>query len=98
MSGERAMRAMLRQHGVGEVNRIVLDAMPLDPGKMLERHFTVSVLSELWGLSCDVLQRWFEEEPGVLKIGNSGDNGKRRKITLRIPESIAWRVYRERTK
>jgi hypothetical protein len=65
---------------------------------ILERHFTVAVLAELWSMSCDTIQKWFEDVPGVVKIGNDGSRGKRRKITLRIPESVALKVYRERTR
>lgn len=65
---------------------------------MFERHFTVRTLSELWGWSEDTVQRTFEDEPGVLKSGNDGCGGKRRKVMLRIPESIAARVYQKLTK
>ena len=60
---------------------------------MLERHFSPAVLAELWGYSVDTIQRWFEDERGVVKSGEPGGRGKRRRITLRIPESVALRVY-----
>jgi hypothetical protein len=41
--------------------------------------------------------RIFQDERGVLKIGKANRrDGKCDKITLRIPVSVAERVYRER--
>jgi hypothetical protein len=65
---------------------------------IFERHFSPRTLAELWGYSEDTIIRWFEDEPGVLKCGPDGARGKRRKLTLRIPESIAVRVHSERSK
>ncbi len=62
-----------------------------------ERHFSPRTLAEMWGFSEDTIVRWFEDEAGVLKCGSDGARGKRRKVTLRIPESVALRIYRERT-
>ncbi len=59
-----------------------------------ERHYTVSELSEVWGLSRDFVARLFENEPGVLVFGNDGREGTRRYMTMRIPRSVAERVYR----
>jgi hypothetical protein len=63
-----------------------------------EQHFTPRELAQSWGLSDDTIRRWFEDEPGVLKGGVDGRRGRRRKMFLRIPASVAQRVYRERTK
>jgi hypothetical protein len=58
---------------------------------MFERHFSPKVLAEMWGYSADTINRWFRDEPGVLRSGDrDGD--------LRIPESVAQRVYREHAK
>lgn len=62
-----------------------------------EQHFTPRELAQGWGLSDDTIRRWFENEPGVLKGGVDGRRGRRRKMFLRIPASVAQRVYRERT-
>jgi hypothetical protein len=41
----------------------------------------------------------FQDEPGVLKNGKSNRrDGKRDYVTLRIPESVARRVYAQRSK
>ena len=59
-----------------------------------EPHFTVAELSEQWSLSRDAVRRMFEDEPGVLKLGDKSRPGRRRYTTLRIPRSVAERVYR----
>jgi hypothetical protein len=66
---------------------------------VFERHFSPKTLAEIWNFSEDTIQRWFEDEPGVLKHGETGDakRGKRRKVYLRIPESIALKIYKDRT-
>ena len=63
-----------------------------------ERHFSVGTLAELWSLSEDTIKRWFADVDGVLKFGTTGKRGHRQRITLRIPESIAARVYAEKTR
>lgn len=60
---------------------------------MFERHFTPRTLGELWGFSEDTIQRWAEDEEGVLRCGSEGGRGKRRKMTIRIPDSVATRIY-----
>jgi hypothetical protein len=61
-----------------------------------ERHFTPKELAELWHLDESTIRRLFQDEPGVLKIGQVGRRGKRVYVTLRIPASTAARFYRER--
>jgi len=63
-----------------------------------ERHFSVGTLAELWSYSEDTITRMFAELPGVLKIGTPGGRGKRPRLTLRIPESIALKVYADKTR
>jgi hypothetical protein len=63
-----------------------------------ERHFSVRTLAELWALSEDTIIEWFRDVSGVLKFGTPGGRGRRPRITLRIPESVAARVYSERTR
>ena len=65
---------------------------------LLERHFSPRTLAELWGYSESTVRRMFQDEPGVLKIGKSGRrDAKRDYQTLRIPESVARRKYRDLT-
>src|SRR2546425_298246 len=62
-----------------------------------ERHYTVAEIASMWNLAPDTVRRMFEREPGVLVLGDAdGGKGKRRYTTLRIPESVAQRVYRRR--
>jgi len=62
-----------------------------------ERHYTPKELAELWRLDESTVRRMFQDEPGVLKIGETGRRGKRDYVTLRIPPSTAARFYRART-
>jgi len=59
----------------------------------LERCYSPEQVAELWALSTDTVRRIFENEPGVLAIERPRVYGKRRYRTLRIPESVASRVY-----
>jgi hypothetical protein len=61
--------------------------------RMHERHYSPSDLGELWNLSTDTIRRAFEDEPGVLVFENPVRSSNRRFRTLRIPESVALRVY-----
>ena len=70
----------------------------MDNVNAFETHFTAKELAELWKLDETTIRRIFQDEAGVLKIGKTGRrDGKRDYITLRIPKSVAARLYRERT-
>ena len=58
------------------------------------RHYSPAELAELWNLSVDTITRMFEREDGVLIFENPEKASERRRRTLRIPESVAERVYR----
>lgn len=60
---------------------------------MYEKHYTPSELAEMWSLSADTVRRMFEDEQGVLVFENPVRSSSRRFRTLRIPESVAQRVY-----
>jgi transcriptional regulator GlxA family with amidase domain len=61
----------------------------------VERHFDVAEIAQRWNLSPDTIRRLFENEPGVLVLGETRTiRGKRRYLTLRIPESVVARVHR----
>ena len=68
----------------------------VDDGK--QETFTVAQIASLWELSTDTIQRWFEDEPGVITSGNKNPRGKRKRITLRIPRAVMERVKRKRSK
>ena len=59
-----------------------------------ERHYSVSQIAEMWGLSKGTVIRIFQDDPTVLKIGRLGTRFKRKYILLRVPESTLDRVYR----
>jgi hypothetical protein len=63
----------------------------------LERHFSSQELAESWGISPTKVRRLFKDEPGVVLIGEPsrrlGKKLKRSYFTMRIPESVAVRVY-----
>ena len=58
-----------------------------------ERHYSVQQLADAWGLSTDFVRRLFEREPGVTQWVQQA-RARRRYRVLRIPESVALRVYR----
>ncbi len=58
----------------------------------MERHYRVRELAALWGLSTNTITRLFADESGVLCLGNEG-TGKRKYVTLAIPESVVSRVH-----
>jgi len=61
----------------------------------VERHFSPAEIAELWKLSTDCVRKIFENEPGVLILGNAAPRrGKRSYTTLRIPETVLDRVHR----
>ena len=61
---------------------------------MSERHYSLAQLAEQWNLSEDTVRRIFENEPDVLIFENPERGSSRRRRTMRIPESVAGRVYR----
>jgi hypothetical protein len=63
----------------------------------IDPHFSPQFYAELWGTSPSTVIRWFEDRVGVLKLSKPARNGKRTRVELRIPFSLAMQVYRERT-
>ncbi len=61
---------------------------------MTERHLTVRQVAAILNLSDDKVRRMFQDEPGVLVIGDQTTKSKRRYTTLRIPESVLQRVLK----
>lgn len=65
---------------------------------VIDPHFSPQFYAELWGTSTSTVIRWFQDIDGVLKLATASKNGKRTRIELRIPFSLAMRIYRERTR
>jgi hypothetical protein len=63
-----------------------------------EQHFKPNELAELWGVSVATIRRLFRDVPGVLVIDRPEKMHKRRHCTMRIPESVAKRVYEKLSK
>jgi hypothetical protein len=75
------------------VNREIIDPQPI----VVDQHFSAQWFAELWRLDPSTVIRWFQDMPGVLKLSQPSKNGKRTRIELRIPYSVAMREYRRRT-
>jgi hypothetical protein len=71
-----------------------LEAQPI----VIDPHYSTAFYAELWGVSRDTVERWFQDKPGVLKLGKASRNGKLSRVELRIPFSLAMSTYRERCK
>jgi hypothetical protein len=68
-------------------------------GTSVERHYSPAEIGEIWNLSADCVRNIFENEPGVLVIGNaSSHRGRRSYTTLRIPQSVLDRVHKRLSK
>jgi len=67
----------------------------VDDGK--PENFTVAQIASLWHLSPDTIQRLFQDEPGVVTLGDKNPRGKRRRVTLRIPRAVMDRVKKRRS-
>jgi transcriptional regulator GlxA family with amidase domain len=68
--------------------------IPPRSASAFEKHFSVRELAASWGLSERTIRRMFAGEPGVVSWGRDESRSKRAYKTLRIPESVAQRVYR----
>jgi hypothetical protein len=64
----------------------------------IDPHYTPRFYAELWGLSESTVLRWFQDQPGVLKCGESKKTGTRKRVELKIPLSLAMKTYAERTR
>jgi hypothetical protein len=68
-------------------------SIQIENAAVVERHYAVAEIAALWSLSVDKVRQLFEQEPGVLVIGDRNPRGKRRYRTLRIPKTVVDRVY-----
>jgi hypothetical protein len=59
---------------------------------MVEKHYRVKELANLWGVSRQTIQRIFVDERGVMAIGKQRTMHRRPHLTLLIPESVVVRV------
>ena len=75
---------------------IMQQVVPPEP-VTIDPHYSPQFYAELWGMSASTVIRWFQDLEGVLKLGKPARNGKRARVELRIPFSLAMQVYREHT-
>lgn len=55
---------------------------------MLERHFSIEELAEMWSVSRDYIASLFVDEPGIIR------SPRKKTGTVRIPASVVERVYK----
>ena len=79
---------------LGMVRQVGGEAPAVGAPDFAVRHYSADELAACWNLSTDSVRRLFENEPGVLVFENPERGSSRRRRTLRIPESVAERVYR----
>ncbi len=72
-------------------------SMPRIEPISIDPHYSPAFYAELWGVSTDTVVRWFQDEVGVLKHGNPVKNGRRSRVALSIPYSVAQRIYEKRS-
>ena len=72
----------------------IVDPLPI----RIDPHYTPQFYAELWGMSSSTVVRWFQDLDGVLKLKEATKNGSRTRVELRIPYSLAMKVYRERSR
>ena len=77
-----------------ELPRVMASSFQLETSAHTERHYAVAEIAEMWNLSADKVRELFENEPGVLVLGDRRPRYKRRYVTLRIPHSVLERVHR----
>jgi hypothetical protein len=85
LSFEQKSAAMREKNGVPAASLV---------GLVTERHYAAREVARILSLSDDKVRRMFQDEPGVLVIGDQSTKHKRRYTTLRIPESVLRRVIR----
>lgn len=72
------------------------EAMP----DFLEHHYTLGELAKQWHMSRGKVDEWFRDVPDIIRfgVGKLTKSRKRTYMSVRVPESVARRVYRERTR
>ena len=76
------------------MNRNITEPEPIT----VDPHYSPQFYAELWGMSPSTVVRWFQDTEGVLKLAKPSKNGRRIRVELRIPFSLAMREYRQRTR
>ena len=64
------------------------------PSPKIEEHFSVQEVAKVLHLSEKTVRRYFEDEPGVIKLTPRKNRGGRTRVLLRIPQSVLDRWCR----
>ncbi len=75
------------------IQRTLVEPQPI----MVDQRFSPQFYAELWRTSPSTVVRWFQDMDGVLKLNEPAKSGRRTRVELRIPYSLAMREYRRRT-
>jgi|HubBroStandDraft_1064217.scaffolds.fasta_scaffold34954_4 hypothetical protein len=62
-----------------------------------ELHYTPEELAKSRKLHVATIRKLFVDEEGVIRLGHTARRGKRQYFTLRIPHSVALRVFARMT-
>jgi predicted transcriptional regulator len=65
---------------------------------LLEKHYTVAELARCWGFAESTVRKMFRNEPGVLVVAHPEKLRKRPYTSIRIPQTVAIRVYERLSK
>jgi hypothetical protein len=68
------------------------------PPITIDPHYPPSFYAALWSISESTVVKWFCDVSGVLKLQKPSKNGRRVRVELRIPFSLALKVYSEHTR
>ena len=60
-----------------------------------EKHYSIIEIAKLWALSEKTVRKMFEREPGVIHWSTEEMLHKRAYRTLRVPETVLYRVHRK---
>jgi hypothetical protein len=58
-----------------------------------EMVFTPEELAERTKLHPSTIRKLFADQPGVIRLGRAGSRSHRRYYTIRVPRSVAERVF-----
>lgn len=75
------------------MNRTIEPPQPV----VVDQHYSPLFYAELWSVSPSTVIRWFQDMEGVLKLSTPAKHGKRARVEIRIPFSLAMAEYRKRT-
>jgi len=62
-----------------------------------ETLFTPEELAEQTKFHASTIRKLFTDQPGVIRLGRAASCGHRKYYTLRVPKSVAERVFRTMT-